>query len=758
MNSPEQNQQSAAFLKRIARLALLALALCYAAIAGLRTVSDFDLGWQLATGRYVVQHRQVPSTDVFSYTAKGREWIYPPFSGVLFYAAYLLGGFSALSWLSAAACIGTVALVLRNGGVLTAALAVLAVPAIAYRTAPVSDMFTTVLFAAGLSLLWQYRRSSKGPLWLLPACLVLWVNLHLGFIAGLALVMAYAGGELLDSLHRERRVIVLARLRRAAPWLAAACVVTLLNPWGPRIYLAIIRQGRVMEAFGDFVGYWSRVPLSAASLQEALAWRSPESSYWWILAAAGVALAVALRRSEPGAALLLAGAALLSLRYLRFQALFAIVSVVVAGSLLDEYFSGTALTEPRRKKQAVACLVLAAAFCWLVGIRVSDLVSNRYYLSAGDASVFGAGTSWWFPSRAAGFLLRERLPGRVFNDYNVGGYLTWSIGPQYEVYLDGRAVPFGGDLFFKHRALMQQPPDSPEWQRQADLFGFNTLIFSVARYGGLGSIPLRQFCQSRQWRPVYLDEVAVVFLRNLPQNAGWIGRLQIDCETVPFAPPATAGRADLFNFYANAGSVLYMLSRDAESREYLERARRLFPYDPNLYLAKGQLLQANGQMAEAAEEYATSVRVKETDAGWYALGRAQVAQGKYAEAVHSIRRAAARSFHAHDRYHTLGQVYLTMGRFRDALDALDDAERLSPYRGRTETVGADFHAQVALGKARAWKSLGDLAQATTFQEQALKYSPGDPTRWLELAELYQSQGRRELADKARLRAKEIQAR
>jgi len=45
---------------------IIVLALGYALFAGLRTVSDFDLGWQLATGRYLVEHHQVPRTELFS--------------------------------------------------------------------------------------------------------------------------------------------------------------------------------------------------------------------------------------------------------------------------------------------------------------------------------------------------------------------------------------------------------------------------------------------------------------------------------------------------------------------------------------------------------------------------------------------------------------------------------------------------------------------------------------------------------------------
>ena len=93
------------------RFSLVTAAVIYAFFAGLRTVADFDLGWQLATGRYIVQHHVIPSTEMFSYTAHGSPWIYPPFSGVIFYLLFLLGGYAALSWLSAFACAATVLII-----------------------------------------------------------------------------------------------------------------------------------------------------------------------------------------------------------------------------------------------------------------------------------------------------------------------------------------------------------------------------------------------------------------------------------------------------------------------------------------------------------------------------------------------------------------------------------------------------------------------------------------------------------------------
>src|SRR5579859_5947155 len=138
---------------------------------------------------------------------------------------------------------------------------------------------------------------------------------------------------------------------------------------------------------------------------------------------------------------------------MRYQGLFACLAVPLGGSVLSR-IELPAWVRPQKKQMGtgifgsvgVACLIVLAGMLLLVGVRSNDLVSNRYYFSTGQLSLFGPGVSWWFPERASAFLLRERLTGNVFNDYNLGGYLTWRIGPEYPDYLDGRAVPFGGAL------------------------------------------------------------------------------------------------------------------------------------------------------------------------------------------------------------------------------------------------------------------------------------------------------------------------
>lgn len=715
-------------LRRYVGFALLGLVLLYALLAGLRTVTEADTGWQLASGRYIFQHHLLPATDVLSYTARGQAWIYPPFSELILYFIYALGGFAALSWMNAVACAATIGLASwGETGTVAALLAILAIPKIAYRTAPRADVFTTVLFAALLVILWRHYQGRTARLWLVPLIFLLWANTHLGFIAGFALLIAYAGMELAEFLVAERRPAAGRRLRSALPWLIAAFPITLCNPWGWGIYSALLRQERDMAAQQNVIAEWRHVPLNASTLAEALQWRNPNSGYFWLLALTLVAAAVALKRRHVGPAALLLGAAFLSLRHIRFQGLFATVTMVVAAPFLAGLFAPRApgevvqKTRAQRRREAVRAreplleryqpmLVAAAlAMCTLLlGFRDYDLITQRAYIAAGDVNLFGAGLSAWYPERAADFVLREKLPRNIFHDYNLGGFLAFRLGPEYPDYIDGRAIPFR-DLMSEQRALMVESPDSPAWRQEADQRGINTLMFSLARYWGLPGSTLRQFCSSNSWAPVYVDEVAIVLVRNRPENQALIQRLGVDCQKVKFDPPAaltaansTRSRAELFNFYAHAGSILFKLSRMAEAEVAIDRAIQMFPKEPFLHQIRGQIYQAKAQPVDAEREYLESVRLKPAEATWYTLAMLYSSERRYDNEAHALQQAAELSVHPSQYYLSLGELYLSIRQPQKALSAFDAAAENSDFE--SPEIKARLESQIAQGRAQAWTS------------------------------------------------------
>lgn len=756
------------------RPALIGIAVVYAFLAGLHTVSETDLGWQMATGRYIVEHHQIPSTTLFNYTVPGSTWIYPPFSGVVFYLIFLMGGYAALSLFSALACAGTVALAVWRGGRVTAALAILAVPAIAFRTVPRADLFTTVLFAAILALLVRHYEGHRIQLWLLPVLMLFWVILHQGFVAGLALMGAYAFTEVCDLVFPQRREAAFARLWQALPWLGASAAATLLNPWGFGIYRALSRQNKVTQPLTDFIGEWSTVHFNALALRQALSPRDPASADWWIMTLGVLAILVCIWKLRAGPAILIAGLLYESIEHVRFQAVFAVLVVVLGGSLLpllSELFSKRGAAPNGQTLQVQDGFVLSPLLSWslaafffvFASVRSYDLISNRYYVASGQIFFFGAGESWYFPERAMDFLEREHLPANLFHSYNMGGFLTWRVGEMYPDFADGRFIPFAGALFNEQNELSAAPPDSATWRKAADHWNINTMVFSLSRYAGLGTFPLGDYCQSKEWKPVYFDAVSVLVVRNRPEYAEMLRRLTVPCNaaTLP-APPAAQGnswsaRAERFNFLMNSASIYYVLSRDAEAFAALKSAAELFPDSSNLHLVTAQLLQSNNRLQEAEQQYLAAIELQQGDAAWFALARLYNSEHRYADAVRCVKEAAGYSQIPWDRYRSLGQIYLTMNQFTDALAAFDKADRLNPYHGDASDTGRGFNARLATGRARAYRGQNDLAHAVEQQQLAVQLMPEDAGAWTALAELCDAQGNSSQAVVARDKAAALQA-
>ncbi len=720
-------------------LLLSAVTLIYALLAGLRTVSDYDLFWQMATGRWVIQHHSVFSTDVFSYTASGQPWIYPVGSGLLFYVAYLVGGYGLISWLGAIACVGTITLLLRRGSAATAALAIISVPAIAARTSPRADMFTVVIFAAFLSILWEQYEMGTAKLWLLPLLMMAWVNLHLGFVAGLALVCAYTALELIRLCDTSGRKATGKVLMAALPWLAATCFATLVNPWGWGIYRALFRQEAAMAVHAERITEWTRVSFTSATLEQALSIHDPASSAEWLLLLAAVAMVIAAWRRRWPKALLLAGSVWMAIQHVRFFALLACV-VVIVGSALLAWALNTARAWIRDKRlNSIMAGGATAALILLVGLRSADLASNRYYFNGSEISSFGAGLSWWFPERAMTFIEHENLPAQVFNGYEAGGFVIWSLGEKYRDYIDGRAIPFGPELISRLQHVLQSPPDSPPWQHEADVYGINTVVLSLARYKGLklvGAV-LPQYCSSENWRPVFLDEVSAVFVRRLPETQTLIERFPVDCSTAPLPSAAHARNwGEEFNRWANAAAVFVALQRNQEAAAASAKALSIFSYSAPVWYVRGSTLLLTGHPREAEQSLLQSAALQVNASTWSELADLYRSQKRFPAAIDALERVAVISPDPAEALVQLGYTHLDAGDPKDALQAFDRAERALPAAS-----GAAPLAALDNGRAVAWSMLGDLSRATSFAEKAVHLSPQTPDYWNQLGRLYTLQGR-----------------
>lgn len=731
---------------------LFALALIYAFLAGFHTVARADLGWQLATGRWIA-HNHIPSTDVFSHTANGHEWIYPPLSSLMLYDIQQIGGFGALTCLGVIFCLLTVAALLWRGGAIAAVLAIIAVPIIAERTGPRAEMYSVLFFALFTAVLWHQHHRGNARLWLLPLFMFFWVNTHPGFIAGLALLLAFLVIEIGDMPSgRESFSDVVQRLRKVLPWFAGTVVATFVNPWSWRIYHAVAEQERALRQHSLWFAEWTPIRLTGLSLRQALLIRDPRSAIFWLLLAAAVAALLYISQRRFGSAAVLIVAGWLTIQHVRYEPFFACL-VVVWGSpafLPSERMKETPDESASAKTRSVLLLATAGLALIFVGIRSFDLVNNRLYLSALQGPVFGAGISSTYPRAAAEFVREHHLPREILNDYSTGGYWLWALGPEYPDYVDGRALPFGPEIIQRSENLLGgMPPESPPWEEETRSRNVQTVVVGL---GASNFAMLPAFCKSPNWTPVYLDAWAAVFVRRNPE----FDNLRIDCATTPIITDADSragNRAERFYALVSGIRILHVLGRDQEAITRIGEAQSIFTGNADLEMQRGIVLFSLKRTDEVERALRHSFEMRPDSQNCSLLGQFYAAEKRLPSAIQAFRCAAALAPYPGRIYMTLAQLQLQMNDAGAAIAELDRAGRHASEAGSEQE--ARFRADIAEMRARIYWQMQDTNAALTALRNATELEPGNPTRWQHLAELYDALNRPNDAAQARQHAQQL---
>jgi hypothetical protein len=160
--------------------------------------TDVDFWWHLRTGELIAQSGAVPRTDPFSYTAQGRPWVVHEWLWELaVYFVYRYGSYAAAVLISATIITLTYALLYRllrqlGANEMVSAVLVLWAAALALPNLGVRPReFTFLFMVVYLSQLLRYREGRGAHVWVLPPVMLLWVNLHGGFVLGLGLLALF---------------------------------------------------------------------------------------------------------------------------------------------------------------------------------------------------------------------------------------------------------------------------------------------------------------------------------------------------------------------------------------------------------------------------------------------------------------------------------------------------------------------------------------------------------------------------------------
>ncbi len=407
----------------------------------LQPVTEPDFGWHLRAGLdFLGEGGTLPRLDPYSHTMSDWAWIeHAWLTDVVMAATYvgfgLLGVIVLFGLLTAGAWIvaSRSARCRASWGLAACTLSLwVALPFLGART----QMVTLLGLAVLLLLLERFRNGSRWVPWTIPPLFLLWANLHGGFTAGLFLLglavtvsmLVRAGCERWPSLYDriDERVLSWSGLRRLMLATGAAALVTLLNPYGWKLY------GEILDSLSnqfmlEFLQEWQ--PVSFATRAGRI--------YATYLAGLGLSMVLWYRRIEPVRWVIWAAFLIVSLRHLRNVPFFLIVSVPLCAELLDagmaRFARWTQLTVQQARLGLLGLMLAGGLFLLWVGpdhlqhVARAGLRPEEYF------------TETSYPIEAILWVRHHRdLVGRrLYNDYAHGGFLLWWL-PEEKIFVDGR--------------------------------------------------------------------------------------------------------------------------------------------------------------------------------------------------------------------------------------------------------------------------------------------------------------------------------
>jgi hypothetical protein len=448
-------------------------------LAGNRLLIDPDTMWQITVGQWIVDHRAVPETDVYSFTMRGQPWMSTQWLAQVLYAkAYAVAGWSGPVVLAATAIAATFALLAkflsRRLGesttlVFVAAALALTVPHMLARphvlALPVMVAWVGGLIAAA-------DRREAPTFWLLPL-MVLWANLHGGFVFGLVLIAPVALDAVLSADVKSRPSLALRWAAFAAAALAAGCC----TPYG---WNSLLASQKILALGG--------------ALPLIMEWRATDFGSlgaFEICLLLGIGLAL-LRgvKLPPMRIVLLMGLLHMALSQGRAVEILALVAPLVLAAPLARQFGGAEVSNSNSVQPMRGAL--------FAGIAIALVAGTMAYASVHRFEPHTRGS----PVAAVAALKKLNL-ARVFNDYDFGGYL---IANGVAPFIDGRTELYGEKFFVDHNAAsgLMEPENL---FRLLDEYKIEATLMRTQ------SAATKLLDHIDGWQKIYADDIATIHLR-----------------------------------------------------------------------------------------------------------------------------------------------------------------------------------------------------------------------------------------------------
>jgi len=500
----EQNKDSSTywFLPSISDVIFILILAIVLSVKG-NLLGDADTGYHIRAGEYILDNLKVPHYDIFSFTSPPLPWTAHEWLSEVIFA--LIHKFSGLSGLVVAMTIVIAATYtvllkfLRSSGVNIIVAA--CIVALAAGASTIHWLARPHIFSLLLTLIWYiildtYQYKKKNYLYLLPLLMVLWVNLHGGFIAGFMLLAVYITGNLLKAIFvKEGRYETSHRTKILLIFLSLCVLAALLNPQGYKILLfpfELTANKFIMDNVNE--------------------WLSPnfhtDLRYEYMLLLMILVFGVSMLKLNAIEAILVILFTHMSLFSARYIPLYAILLSPIIAKRIDHLMS--TVNDRKLIKRFLSISERSAmtdsktkGYLWsflAVGTLITMVVTGKVEYGFDKKNL---------PVDAVQFMKKEKIAGNMFNNDEFGDYIIYAAWPEYKVFFDGRSDMYGVERMKEYFKVVRIETG---WDKVLAKYDINWIIYGA-------NSPLSHFLIERDdWKLIYADKVASIFVKNAAEN------------------------------------------------------------------------------------------------------------------------------------------------------------------------------------------------------------------------------------------------
>jgi hypothetical protein len=492
------------FLPSLADMLFLSIFLFLCLSKGAGLLGDGDTGYHIRAGEWILHNFSIPRFDIFSFHTPpipwtAHEWLSEVIMALIHQVSGLTGVVVFFTFLLALTFY-LLFLSIRDTGdnILIAVFVVLLATAasqIHWLARP--HVFSLLLFFVWYRILDEYRNEVRNRLYFLPPMMLLWANLHGGYLSGFLLLGIFIAGELPGFLSREDGIRLPARQRiKAFIITTAVCLpVACINPYGWHILLFpfnLVSNKLIMDSVTEFMSPNFHEP----------------SPFKYLLLLLVAVLALSKEKLRLTDLLLLLAFLNMSLYSARYIPLFAIIAAPILvrhANLLLEGSGGRFAALLAKKAHNIAAVdASSGGIHWPLA---AGIVVAWFTITGAVSYDFDPKTK---PVAAVRFLEQANLPGNMFSNDEFGDYVIYAAWPRYKVFFDGRSDMYGTDRL---KEYIKVTNFEDGWEKVLEKYRIEWIFFNTdSRFS--------RFLRERKgWVMIYQDKVASIFIRDTEQNA-----------------------------------------------------------------------------------------------------------------------------------------------------------------------------------------------------------------------------------------------